>query len=75
MASHSTDRRKTGKGRLTSRFPALGRAVRAEWLKRITPSGRFGSRDGDFTFYDRMKVATYFDSDLVDLSRLSPHDA
>jgi hypothetical protein len=44
------------------------------WFRKLGSSERFVSLKGAFTRYDLMKVATYFDSDRLDLDRLSPSD-
>lgn len=48
--------------------------VKKTWIDKLSSSGRFGPIAGDFTRYEVMKVATYLDSDHVDLDRLSPSD-
>ena len=46
--------------------------VKKSWLARLGTSDRYVSIEGSFTRYDLMKVSTYFDSDMLELDRLSP---
>lgn len=46
--------------------------VKKGWMAKLNPTARFAPIKGEFTRYELMKVASYLNSDQVDLDRLSP---